>query len=242
MSAPPKLELDAKARETLSSLLALRPQVWEDACAAAKGFDEVVYYVDWVLKSLRSQDEWRENNIARWLDRIDAGVRQCGRALAEAGESSTGARVAAAVAALTEPARDYLAGIWTRARVPGGRNAIVNLAPQDYLILCACCRNTAERVRLVSDSVCFSTCTDAVRAPCLPRELAQALFAKLERKGAAALCDQVEREGTGNVLSYCPECRALYCSDHYSAKSVWSGSWFEALYGTCPKGHHRELA
>jgi hypothetical protein len=79
-----------------------------------------------------------------------------------------------------------------------------------------------------------------VSPPHYSLDRAAALFARLERDGAAALCADLDRER--RIIGYCPDCRALYCPAHYETRETWSGSWLEALHGTCARGHRREIA
>ncbi len=46
------------------------------------------------------------------------------------------------------------------------------------------------------------------------------------------------------VPAWCPLCRTAYCQDHWSLEVVMADDypgWYEATYGTCPEGHHRQL-
>ncbi len=242
--------LDAEGCKRVATLLPFRPRVWERVSAQeAKDFDEVVYAVETAISLWRTPDKIGENVegwLAGCLKGIDALIRRCQGALDEKGEKALGDELSGAVAALTSPVRDHLARVRARAHVPAGRNAIVNLLPQEYLILCAACDNTAERLRVLSDKVSFSRGHMLMGSPSFPLERAQELFTTLERKGAATLCELVEREGKReggwNVNGYCPKCCAFYCGNHYVTETHWSGSWAESVDGTCYKGHKRELA
>jgi hypothetical protein len=41
---------------------------------------------------------------------------------------------------------------------------------------------------------------------------------------------------------WCPMCNASYCEAHYPRHVVYDQGFFDAIWGTCPSGHHRKLA
>lgn len=244
-NVPPELIIDSEARESLGPLLALRSLVWERVPApVAKDFDEALYGVQTVLRLLRSYNERidSEVNMASFLDDVDEEVGHCDRALRACGDTATAEAMSKAIAALSEPARAHLERVRVAPRVHAAdKGTIVRLSPEEYLLLCASCDAPAERLRIISSSVCFTNDGSGLSPPCFPQERVAELFAILERDGAHALCEMVEREDKV-VIGYCPECRALYCPRHYETRATWSGSWLEAVHGTCVRKHRRELA
>jgi hypothetical protein len=181
-----------------------------------------------------------EEAMARLLPQAGEQLAECTRVLRGGGETAPADAITDNFAAVTAPVRDHLARAQAAQRVHPGPSAVLKLAPDEYLILCAQCPAPAERLRAYPDGVAFSRCTGAVPARHYPRERAAELFAQLEREGADALCAGLDR--TGKLIGYCPDCRALYCPAHYETQERWSGSWLEDMHGTCAKGHRRELA
>jgi hypothetical protein len=46
------------------------------------------------------------------------------------------------------------------------------------------------------------------------------------------------------VPAWCPTCSASYCQGHWRLEVAGADDhpgWYEATYGTCPKGHRRKL-
>ncbi|MDO8740937.1 MAG: hypothetical protein Q7J54_05200 [Candidatus Woesearchaeota archaeon] len=40
---------------------------------------------------------------------------------------------------------------------------------------------------------------------------------------------------------YCPDCKKVYCHDHWQLNSIFDGSFSDYTKGECPKGHKRIL-
>lgn len=230
------------AREALAPLLGLRPLVGSQTPhAAAERFDSGLSLLGTLLDTLRWRSEVdSEAAMERMLpviaERMDATVK----ALRDAGEAGAAGTLARTLEAVIAPAKEHLARWSAAPRVHDGPGAVLRLAPDEYLILCMKCPAPAERLRALPSGVSFSRGTGAVSPPHYSLDRAPALFARLERDGAAALCADLDRER--RIIGYCPDCRALYCPTHYETQETWSGSWLEALHGTCAKGHRREIA
>ncbi|MGA1983504.1 MAG: hypothetical protein ABSG84_13690 [Acidobacteriaceae bacterium] len=62
---------------------------------------------------------------------------------------------------------------------------------------------------------------------------------ELAEGDVAAVFEHLAAEGGCAV--YCNACGRVYCRAHYAVEAVWSGSWHEASYATCPLGHEREF-
>ena len=229
-------------RAALAPLLALRSVVWKLAPAkTAGGFDTGLYLLGEALDTLhrRSQVD-SEAAMARMLPQADERLSACASALRGLNEAAAANAIADQFSAVTAPVRDHLARAQAAQRVHSGPSAVLKIAPDEYLILCAQCQAPAERLRACPGGVSFSRCTGAMPARHYPRDRAAELFAQLEHDGADALCAGLDH--TGRLIGYCPDCRALYCPAHYETQERWSGSWLEDLHGTCAKGHRRELA
>jgi hypothetical protein len=210
--------------------------------ATAKDFDTGLYLLSVALDTLHWRNEVdSEDTMARQLVHADERFERCMTELRRLGETEPPEAVASGIANALAPVRDHLARVRAAPCVHGGANRVLKVSPEEYLILCAECRSPAERLRLRADTLSFSRRTGAVPAPEYPRERAAAIFSTLDHGGAGALCAGLE-DGGRKIIGYCPDCRVLYCPAHYEALETWSGSRFDTLYGTCAKGHRRELA
>ena len=229
------------AREALAPLLGLRPAVLQHAPATAERFDTALYLLGTLLDTLRWRGEVdSEAALERTLPQVAERMDAAASALRGAGEAASAETLARMLETATAPVNEHLARWRAAPRVHAGPNAVLRLAPDECLILCVKCPAPAERLRTRPDGVAFSRRTGAVPAPSYPPGRGAALFAQLERDGAAVLCAALDKERP--IIGYCPDCRALYCPAHYETRETWSGSWLEALHGTCAKGHRRELA
>ena len=230
------------ARETLAPLLGLRPLIGSRTPhTAAERFDTGLSLLGTLLDTLRFRWEVdSESTMERTLPVIAKRMYATVKALRDAGEAGTAGTLAQILEAVIAPVKEHLARWHAAPRIHAGPDAVLRLAPDEYLILCVKCPTPAERLRARSSGVSFSRGTGAVSPPTFSLDRAPALFARLERDGAAALCADLDKERS--IIGYCPECRALYCPTHYETRETWSGSWLEALHGTCAKGHRRELA
>ncbi len=62
-----------------------------------------------------------------------------------------------------------------------------------------------------------------------------------ERLAAAGRAD-TPLSGAEHSRSFCPECRACYCQEHWQFEPVFEdGGWYDCTYGTCPHGHRTML-
>jgi hypothetical protein len=41
--------------------------------------------------------------------------------------------------------------------------------------------------------------------------------------------------------SYCPECDAVYCYDHFNVEEFWDAGFYDHIEDTCPRGHKRMI-
>lgn len=74
--------------------------------------------------------------------------------------------------------------------------------------------------------------------------LAHAVFAALGDKQIGRAHDVLMAHGacrTG-IDAWCPDCRAVYCSDHYSCADTYDEGFYDATHATCPQGHRRRVA
>lgn len=229
------------AREALVPLLGLRPLIGSQTPRAAERFDTGLSLLGTLLDTLRFRWEVdSESTMERTLPVIAERMDATEKALRDAGEAGAAGTLAKTLEAVIAPAKEHLARWRAAPRVHAGPGAVLRLAPDEYLILCMLCPAPAERLRARPSSVSFSRGTGAVSPSSYSLDRAPALFARLERDGAAALCADLDKER--RIIGYCPDCRALYCPAHYETRETWSGSWLEALHGTCAKEHRREIA
>ena len=70
------------------------------------------------------------------------------------------------------------------------------------------------------------------------------LTQRLDARAAAAAGDAAALFALDPELApfYCPECRAVYCGDHWERWDVFDDDgWHDSIRGRCPRGHERLL-
>ena len=116
------------------------------------------------------------------------------------------------------------------------------LVPHDggYALLCAACGAGAVTFTVTEDTTFFDGLSS--EHPFEWRgKAAKTLTGLLTKLDGRAVVERL-RAGKQGCDAYCPECDRVYCREHYSVESEWSGSWLSAIHATCPLGHAREIA
>jgi hypothetical protein len=112
---------------------------------------------------------------------------------------------------------------------------------EDYVLPCAACGESAVTYRLRKDGVQANSISSVFPTTYWKGEEAQRLVELLAEGGARAVLDYLASPGRGSCDAFCPQCDRIYCREHYAVDEIWSGSWHEASYATCPLGHEREF-
>jgi hypothetical protein len=158
------------------------------------------------------------------------------RYLAEEGDAAgLGSRIGEALAADLRPIADEV-----RRRLAGMPVGRVARTDDGYEVGCSICGERAVTFRSGDGSmevislspVNLTTRREAIGSEWLGESAANKVAAVFEQMAAA---------GGNGCAVYCPACKRIYCRAHYAVEAVWSGSWHEASYATCPLGHEREF-
>jgi hypothetical protein len=112
---------------------------------------------------------------------------------------------------------------------------------EGYGLACAACGENAVTFRKEKGSVQANNISNVNRNLYWSGEKAQRLIELLEQGSVQTVLDYLASPSGGGCPAFCPECARVYCREHYSVEEVWSGSWHEASYATCPLGHEREF-
>jgi hypothetical protein len=114
-------------------------------------------------------------------------------------------------------------------------------ADKNYDLACAACCKNAVTFREEKSGVLANGISKVTPVIHWQGKTAQHLIELLEQGSARAVLDYLSAPGRLGCPAYCPECKRVYCREHYSVEEIWSGSWHEASYATCPLGHKREF-
>ncbi len=74
----------------------------------------------------------------------------------------------------------------------------------------------------------------------LSKKHAAKAFEYLESGDTAKLHELLKKKYTHEGLdSYCPDCNAIYCREHYHLHEEFDEGFYDCTRGTCPSGHER---
>ncbi|MBI4146701.1 hypothetical protein HY489_05185 [Candidatus Woesearchaeota archaeon] len=123
---------------------------------------------------------------------------------------------------------------------------VIKKNEKEYQLLCQECGKIAatfdlgpgqlgKQIALNYNGITGYSHFDATDAP--------TIFARLEKDDIDKIhtfLDKYSRRGVRGIDAYCPECKKIYCQDHYKQyEERDEHNFYSCTYGTCPKGHQR---
>jgi hypothetical protein len=122
--------------------------------------------------------------------------------------------------------------------------AVVKLSEHEFLLPCAECGEVAASFAIGKDgggkkeTLRYSGIT---HRQMINMRYARTIFSLLERGDIDGVHRYTKKKGLleYGIDSYCPECKKVYCTMHYSTREFFDEGFYDYTEGTCPRGHTR---
>jgi hypothetical protein len=233
-----------KTRDDIIALFGKENSMWVGD--AKETYYSVVAAWEMLNGSIREEKQDYATSCRRYLDVARSRMEQVASEL-ETYETGDGLRLEAALRKAVEVCSkkigDALEKHFPR-KAGKPEKPVVKLSEREFLLPCAVCGEAAAvfalrgGVSAKEEQLVFSGIT---HRQSINRRYAKAIFGLLEKADIDGVHNYTRKKGIleFGIDGYCPECKKMYCTQHYSAREFFDEGFYDYTEGTCPKGHTR---